>query len=299
MISSARSSEGGMRFSLTRSDRSATPLLLAAISIVIAASVAIGSNQTRAQEPSAAELRDQAYNPGAPPDPAAVSRGQRIYQSTCAFCHGSDATGGTGPNLLDIPVVLLDRDGHTLGEFLHNGLPDSGMPAFPAVTTAQAADISAFLHAQSRIAADRFAQQATGVIAGDAAAGKAYFNGPARCSGCHSPTGDLAGIAAKYRPEMLMSRICYPSARTGVGKAAAIVTTAYVTLASGQEVTGTLIHQDEFNIVLGSADGSHHVYSLAAATVRLNDPLAAHAALVTKYTDSDLHNLVAYLETLK
>ena len=273
--------------------------VLFVVLVVIAAWAAIPVGSAGAQEPSAAELRDRAYNPGAPPNPEAAARGQKVYAATCAFCHGADATGGTGPNLLDVPVVLRDQNGSSLAPFLHRGLPDLGMPAFPAISMGQAADIAAFLHSQSRAAADRFAQQVAGVVTGNAAAGKAYFNGPGKCASCHSPAGDMSGIANKYTPARLMSRICYPFARTRSGNGPSVEKTAIVTLPSGREVTGTLVHQDVFNIELSGPDGSHHVYPVAGATVRIKDPLAAHVSLVRKYTDRDLHNLVAYLETLK
>ena len=259
--------------------------------------LALGVTAQAVLAQSEAELRDRAYNPAPPPNPAAVERGKKTFLSSCAFCHGNDATGRTGPNLLDVPVVLHDNNGNTLAPFLHKGIPAQGMPAFPALTRAQAADIAAFLHARERIAADRFAQQLPEIVTGNAQAGKAYFDGAGKCSTCHSPTGDLAHIAKTYPPAELMSRISYPgpSGRQAVPKD----TTVSVRLPSGQTVTGQLVHLDEFSVELLAADGSHKIYPVDGADVQVKDPLQAHKELLMHYTDTDLRNLVAYLETLK
>jgi cytochrome c oxidase cbb3-type subunit III len=269
-------------------------LLTAVILIAIAAR---GQNGTM-QEPSEAELRDRAYNPGPPPDPAAVARGQKIYAATCSGCHGAEATGGTAPNLLDVPIVLHDENGKTLTDFLHNGVPSKGMPAFASLTTVEVADISAFLHARERIAADRFEQELPEIVTGDAKAGKAYFDGPGKCATCHSVTGDLANVAKNYKPTILMSRICYPGPkdyRVRVPEG----TTVSITLPSGETVSGHLVHLDEFGVEMTAADGSHHIYDVGGAKVEVKNPLAGHEQLQRLYTDADLHNLVAYLESLK
>jgi len=270
-------------------------VLMTLVVIATMGKTAAGQEPSGKQEPSAAQLRDQAYNPGPPPDPAAVERGQKIYVSTCAGCHGADATGGQGPNLLDVAVVLHDENGNTLGPFLHDGRPARGMPAFPALTSAQAADVGAFLHAQERLAADRFEQELPKIVTGDPKAGKAYFDGPGKCATCHSPTGDLANVAKTYEPAMLMSRICYPGNYRGTVPGT-IVT---ITLPSGKTVRGSLVHLDQFNVELASDDGANEVYPVAGAHVQVKNPLAAHEELQKHFTDADLHNLVAYLETFK
>jgi cytochrome c oxidase cbb3-type subunit III len=291
------------RFSIGRSRKSKGDLMsfpgpvIAVAVFAIAASAQPARGQAQGQAPSEAELRDQAYNPGPPPDPAAVERGQKIFLPTCAGCHGAGATGGTGPNLLDVPVVLKDENGNTLAPFLHDGRPAQGMPAFPSLTAAQVADISAFLHARERIAADRFNQEFPEIVTGDPKAGKVYFEGPGKCSTCHSPTGDLANVAKTYKPAMLMSRICYPGAKTY--RAMPPGTMVTVTLPSGKVVSGPLVHRDEYYVELTVADGSLQIYPVTGAKVEVKDPLAAHVELSRHYTDANLHDLVAYLETFK
>ena len=148
----------------------------------------------------------------------AAERGRKQFLQTCAFCHGEDATGGRGPDLVRSSLVRRDKGGDLLGPLVTAGRADRGMPAFP-LGEAQIADLAAFLHAQialfdlhtrmpggypNDIPAERLAT-------GSVEAGKAYFYGAGGCSKCHSPTGDLAGVAKKYDPQNLQSRFLYPS----------------------------------------------------------------------------------------
>jgi mono/diheme cytochrome c family protein len=244
---------------------------------------------------------------GAPPDPAAVERGKKTFVSTCAFCHGTNANGGEGgPDLIRSVLVLHDENGSNIGPVILKGRPGKGMPAFPSMTPAQISDIAAFLKSKYQGAANRMNYKILNIVTGNAKAGEAYFNGPGKCNTCHSVTGDLAGIAKKYEPVALQARFLYPESRQRrrthsleKGPGAAKVT---VTVPSGGEVSGTLDHIDDFNVSLIDDSGIYHSYPLEgkdAVKMKLNDPLAAHAELLTKYTNADMHNVLAYLETLK
>ena len=96
-----------------------------------------------------------AQSPGPPavpaPDAAAVTRGEAIFGASCAFCHGSKATGTEqAPNLLRSPLVTQDHDGEVLGLFLKDGRPSLGMTAFASLQSTQVSDVAAFLHNQLR-----------------------------------------------------------------------------------------------------------------------------------------------------
>jgi len=238
------------------------------------------------------------------PDPAAVERGQKNFVARCGFCHGSNANGGeSGPDLVRSVLALDDEGGDKIGSVIRSGRPEKGMPAFP-LTDDQIKDVAAFLRSRQQAAIDRNTYTIQNIVTGDAKKGQAYFNGAGRCNTCHSPTGDLAGVAKKYDPVALQSRFLYPGARRprrGEGPPPkGVPTPVTVTLASGQTVTGTLEDIDDFNVALRDASGDYRSFERTPGVkVDVRDPLAAHEELLKKYTDDDMHNLLAYLVTLK
>ncbi len=228
-------------------------------------------------------------------DPAAVEHGRTQFKSSCGFCHGDDATGNRAPDLIRSALLSHDVNGNMIGPVIRNGRPDKDMPAFPTLSDNAVADIVVFLHKQAYDAL-----HSAGVpndyplkklLTGNADAGKAYFNGAGGCSGCHSPSGDLAGVAKKYSPLNLQQRFLNPARAARV--------TATVTLANAQKDEGAVVHSDEFEIAIMAPGGWYKSWKRSEVTVELHDPLAAHRALMTKYTDKDIHDLFAYLETLQ
>jgi cytochrome c oxidase cbb3-type subunit 3 len=226
------------------------------------------------------------------PDPA-IERGHKQFEQACGFCHGPDATGARGPDLVRSPLVAHDVKGDLVGTVIHQGRPDKGMPAMP-LTDEQVSDIAAFLHARATEALRSNGvprgYPAEKLLTGNADAGKVFFNGAGGCHQCHSPAGDLAKIAGKYSPVDLEAHMLYPEGRH---------TTAVVTLPSGKQIKGPLVHADDFVVSLQDTSGWYRSFSRDAVKVELQDPLAAHRELLGKLTQADVHNLFAYLETLK
>ena len=225
----------------------------------------------------------------------AVKRGHDQFLKTCAFCHGANAAGATnGPNLILSKVVRHDENGSQIGPVVRQGRTDKGMPAFD-FKDAQIADIAAFLHARMAASDVRSANHAGDyaldkLLTGNSDAGKAFFFNQGGCSACHSSTGDLAGIAGKYSPFDLQSRMLYPSRSHK---------TATVTGKSGRQWKGTLALLTNFDIAIQDASGWYRSWPLHSVTYQIDDPLAAHLALLSKYSDADMHNVFAYLESLK
>ena len=226
------------------------------------------------------------------PDPA-IERGHKTFQQSCGFCHGPDATGARAPDLVRSPLVAHDVKGDKIGEVIRLGRSDKGMPAM-ALTEQQVLDIAAYLHARAAEALSSAGVPSKypleKLLTGNADAGKTYFNGAGGCRSCHSPAGDLAAIATKYSPVELQSRMLYPG-----GKHTVVI----VTLPSGEQVKGPLAHSDDFVIALRDASGWYRSFSRDQVKVELQDPLAAHRDLLDKLAQADVHNLFAYLQTLK
>ena len=237
--------------------------------------------------------------PNLPPNqnPAEVASGKQLFESNCSFCHGVDASGGNGgPDLIRSVLVNHDEHGNLIGPTVHNGRPAKGMPAFKSFSDAQIQDLVAFLHQQNRNDRIRFSYKLLNVDVGNAAAGKVYFQG--HCSQCHSATGDLAGIAKKYDPSALQQLWLDPApVMTADGTLPQKSVT--VTLASGQKFSGTLQHADEFDVAFYDANGYHSFPIKPGMSVVVHNPLAAHEELLRHLTDTDMHNVTTYLETLK
>jgi cytochrome c oxidase cbb3-type subunit III len=265
----------------------------AALGLFTAASLVAQSPPAPAPRPGGNMLISRAV-----PDAAAVERGQKIFVGNCGFCHGTTAQGGdSGPDLVRSALALDDERGDKIGPVIEQGRPSKGMPAFH-LPPDQIQDIAAFLRSRQQAAIDRNAYSILNIVTGDREKGREYFNGAGRCHSCHSPTGDLSGIAKRYDAVTLQSRFLYPRPRPNDGQPVRPEVT--VKLASGQSFSGTLEYLDDFDVALRDASGDYHSFSRDAhLKVEVHDPLSAHAELLKKYTDADMHNLLAYLVTLK
>jgi cytochrome c oxidase cbb3-type subunit III len=236
-------------------------------------------------------------------DPAMVERGKATYGVNCAFCHGSDARGGEGgPNLIRSQVLLNDQHGELLAPVVQKGIPDRGMPKFD-MTAAQISDIAAFIHSFRVGGYDISRMQPPSVVVGDAKAGEAYFKG--KCAGCHSGERELKGIATRIAdPKALQQTWLIPGSgrgRGGFGTAPNVSPTTVTVTAGGQKFEGRLIRIDDFIVTLANADGTQRTFRRDGDVpkVEVHDPLEPHKKLIPTYTDKDIHNVTAYLVTLK
>jgi cytochrome c oxidase cbb3-type subunit 3 len=291
---------------------SALPLLLlvAAFKYSTAQEPAVAGNALGSATAKALEASKQ--------DPAAVERGAKLYATNCAGCHGAAARGGVlAPDLLRSLLVLDDEKGILIAPVLREGRPDAGMPK-PNLTEPQISDVVAWLHLQTYAAGHRTTYAFHDVLTGDAKKGEAYFN--ATCGSCHSATGDLKGIGSRYDALALQGRWLLPrggrggggggggrgAGGRGAGRGAAPVAnrssiTVTVTLANGQKISGILDRVDDFSVSLHDSSGEYHSFTREGSVpaVEVQDPLKAHTDLLAKYSDADIHNVTAYLVTLK
>jgi cytochrome c oxidase cbb3-type subunit 3 len=243
-------------------------------------------------------------------DPKAAEMGRPFYVSECQACHGPDARGTSqGANLVRSLVVLSDRYGSALGPYLRSSHPPiadkaqaKAGPALEALTNTQVLILAHFLR-------DRVNDTLRGspffvpgnVLTGDAKAGAEYFNGAGGCAKCHSPTGDLAAIGKRMDPVTLQQRFLFPS-NVGSRRRAdpAPVVKVTVTTPAGETLSGELVQMDDFNVSLRDSSGTFRsVRRMLGVRIAKDDPFAAHIALLPMIADKSIHDVVAYLETLK
>jgi cytochrome c oxidase cbb3-type subunit 3 len=274
--------------------------------VALAALLGLPALVAHAQAPAAPPAQVAPAVPAAAPAPAAprrhkpspegnadFERGRREFGQSCAFCHGVDATGARAPDLVRSPLVAHDVNGNLIGEVIRHGRPDKGMPPL-SLTDEQVTAIAAFLHGRIIEAVNSSevpeVYPVEKLLTGNAEAGKAYFLGDGGCKNCHSPAGDLAGVAGKFSPIELEAQMLYPE-----GHHKSVV----VTLASGEQIQGPLEHLDDFVVALRDASGWYRSFPRNAVKVELQDHLAAHRELLHTLTQADVHNLFAYLQSLK
>jgi uncharacterized protein len=250
--------------------------------------------------------RGQASPASVPPPPTAtpqaysveeVSAGRPMFAAQCGFCHGRDAMGGeNGPDLTRSALVADDVRGDKLAPVIRNGRTDKGMPGFP-LSEGDMAAIVAFIHDTKDNAASltggRRAVDVADVLTGNVEDGRRYFD--RACTQCHSPGGDFAGLAKRLEGLPLLQRMLYPAPTAEKPSRAKVV----VTRPSGDTVSGTLAYRDEFLIALTDASGAYRSFPAHAVKFTVNDPLQAHIEQLGKYTDKDMHDVLAYLHTLR
>ncbi|MCC7009551.1 MAG: c-type cytochrome [Acidobacteria bacterium] len=248
-----------------------------------------------------------------------IARGRGLYDVNCRLCHGADLRGGDmgGVNLLRSALVFNDQNGELIKPVVQNGRSNPGMPAMPPFAQLTDADIQAlagFLHSVQATMRGQGNPPASekpvelNIVVGDPKAGQAYFQ--AKCSSCHSATGDLRGLASRI-PEPMQLQTAWVAGgagggRGGFGRGGGEVkpptpTTVTVTLASGQTFQGTLIRYDDFVVSMRLADGIERSFRRNGDVpkVEIKEPKAPHIKLLPTYTDKDIHDVTAYLVTLK
>jgi len=240
-----------------------------------------------------------------------IARGQGIYGVNCRICHGTDLRGGEmgGVNLLRSQLVLNDQKGELILPVVKNGRLNPNMPPMPPFPGLPDDDVRALAEYIHSVAATMRGQGnpppgsepvVLNVVVGDAAAGQKYF--AARCSSCHSPTADLQGLATRITDPMMLQVTWVAGGRGGRGGGGGSKPVmATVTMASGQKIQGALERIDDFIVVVREGDGPPRTIRRDGDVpkVEINDPLDGHRQLLTSYTDKDIHDVTAYLVTLK
>jgi mono/diheme cytochrome c family protein len=232
---------------------------------------------------------------GPAPDAAEAKKGAPLYKQNCSGCHGDDARGSQAPSLVRSVVVLHDEKDESIGPVVKSGRPQAGMPGFPQLSDAEIHSISQFLKMQVELAANRGTYGQTygdlrNRITGDPKQGEAFFK--ANCTSCHSASGDLAKIGGKFQQaSQLQQRFLWPATP---GPSRATITTA-----SGEKLAGIISKEDDFSVSFRDSSGQYHVWPKDSVKIEVEDKMAGHRALLPKYSNADIHNMTAYLASLK
>jgi cytochrome c oxidase cbb3-type subunit 3 len=233
-----------------------------------------------------------------------ADRGATLFRATCGFCHGAEGGGAQGPNLTVSRFFIADDRGRSLADFLKIGRPGSGMPAFATLPPADTAAMHAYIRARAASGPRRAAFSPQSILVGDAAAGRLYFEGKGGCSACHSVTGDLKGVGARYNPVVLQGRIVNPRI-VGVGRGGPAPTPpaakVKVTLGKDQVVSGALVQVNDFFVTLTDDKGMSRTFERKGAVpkVEIDDPIEVHRRMMLTWTDESLWNITTYLAGVK
>jgi mono/diheme cytochrome c family protein len=269
--------------------------------LILLGSIALWSVAVGAQPPGPQGRGGFVAYPPRTVDPAAVARGKVLYSLHCTFCHGSDAHGGDGggPSLLRSLTVLDDQKGELIGPVVKNG---TGSMSRLAVSDAEVADIAEFLH--SFPISSRTPPSTINILVGNATAGATYVK--ERCASCHT-TDTLKAFATKLTDDKMLQQMwLMPGSGGGGGRGGAAPIqappiTVTVTMPGGERLEGTLVRMDDFSVSLRQADGAYRSIRTFGTTakVEVRDPLASHKEMLPTYRDADIHNVTAYLASLR
>lgn len=247
-----------------------------------------------------------------PVDQAAHDRGRAVWARECIDCHGSQARGSEkGPNIIRTRTVNFDRTSQTPGNvltpFLKAGHPTQSGKASATFTDEEIVGLAQFLRQRVNDTMRSSALFTVGnIVVGDRAAGEAFFKGGGKCATCHTgTTRSLAGIKARFpTPVDLQQRMMFPAGGGGRGFVAPTnnpnATTVTITPATGASINGVLVEQTNLFITVRLADGATQTVRRAPnMKIVLTNPLQGHIDLLETITDAQMHDLVAYLETMK
>ena len=240
-------------------------------------------------------------------DQATRDRGRLLYEINCRACHGADLRGGEtgGPNLLRSQLALTDLHGELIIPVVQQGRQTPGMPAMPpqALPDGDIVAIAEYIHGVQATARGQGSPPAgppiqLNIVVGDPKAGEAYVN--RTCTTCHTPQS-LRGIATRIPDPMQLQNTWVAGGGGRGGRGGGSPVTAAVTLPDGQRFEGPLVRYDNFIVILTMPDGTQRSFARTGdlSQVEIKDPRDGHRKLLPTYTDKDMHDVTAYLVTLK
>jgi len=224
---------------------------------------------------------------------ADLAAGKRVFDSQCAWCHGTNGTGGNGP-MLQRATLRHAATERSLVDIVRNGIPGTEMPSFALALTDRAAwQTAAYVRSLGRAA--------SAPIPGDPRRGAAVYDS-AGCASCHIVAGrgrgigpELTSIGTLRGASHLRQSIVEPAASHPPG-----YLVVHAVTSDGGDVRGIRLNEDVFWIQIRDVSGKVHVLEKSTLT-RLDREL--ESTLMPSYSSrlspADLDDLVAYLVNLR
>jgi len=312
-------------------DRSRLICLASALLMSTLVAYGQGRGGQAAQSPTAEfpAVQQVARNPVV--DKTAEEQGKALWSANCITCHGTQARGtDSGPNLIRSEVVSYDRGaavaGSALGPFLKKGHPtQSGKPSI-SFTDAEILALANFLREQvneTMRGSPTYIVLPQNLLTGDPKTGETDFS-ELGCTNCHNDTSkSLNGIASRINnPQTLQAMVLYPAGGRGFGGGRGrggrgavpapvteptgpkppdpLATAVKITPTSGPQISGWLVDQDAFFITYSDATGVQTtIRKTPGMKIETTNPLQWHANFANRLTDDEMHDLTAYLWSLK
>jgi outer membrane protein assembly factor BamB/mono/diheme cytochrome c family protein len=217
-------------------------------------------------------------------DADAIAAGKAIYDTTCAGCHGGSGVGGNGTPL-NRPLTRAGGDAD-LFRLIREGVADTAMPAFPALSDDSTWRIIAYVRSLDATAP-------TPLSTASAQAGASLFFGRGGCTACHEVDGLGKDLAADLSSVGLKPATDIRNALKHEPLGLRFVT---VTRVKGERLSGILRGEDLFTLQLKQADGK--LVMLRKADIRsVTD--ATNPLLPLPLNDAETDDMVAYLSQRK
>ena len=240
-------------------------------------------------------------------------RGKGLYEANCASCHSTDLRGGgNGANLLRSGIALADQHGELVGAAVARHDPALTLASADTVAIAEYIhSVHATMSGQGSPPGRNPVGIELNVLVGDAKFGETYFE--RACSKCHSVTGDLKGIGAKFPDARALQNAWVSGSSSafaggggggGRGGGAGAGNPVTVTLADGSKLEGTLVRRDDFIVILTLPDGTRKSIARSNGVPRVDvkDPKEPHKLMVLELDDPEnknMHAVTVYLATIK
>lgn len=250
----------------------------------------------------------QFTRPLAPQD--VIVRGKGLYEANCASCHSTDLRGGAnGANLLRSGIALADQHGELVGAAVARHDPPLTLASSDTVAIAEYIhSIHATMSGQGSPPGRNPVGIELNVLVGDVKFGETYF--ARACSKCHSVTGDLKGIGAKFPDARALQNAWVSGSSSAFGGGgggrggAGAGNPVTVTLADGSKLEGTLVRRDDFIVILTLPDGTRKSVARNNGVPRVDvkDLKEPHKLMVLELDDPEnknMHAVTAYLATIK